>query len=698
MKNLYEFLFLALASVMILSSCENLTDNDKDDPIDPPIEENIAEEKSADYKGGEVTLEFSNGTSFKINPEDNSERENENISVSLLEGERYFNRSKNLVFDFSKIKNEFVFEFSCKLKENLVKEDILLLMYAPEASDEQIDGTLIDFDYDPSSGVITAKFKAPSSSPEVKSDNQIQSGNKYSRLNLSWADRQELADAPKQKIIQMPYYEQPEGTCWATSAAMLARAYTAASNRKDQVRVIDFVKYMQHSSLNEGMGLYAFKRWLPAAMNIFGDVECETSTFVSKSNMLDEIIKKLDENKPLIFNLNYPGVGAHAVLIVGYEIDLISASKVSVRLLVHNPQNISGEAMYEWKDYDWLMKEKSLTEAFQILYPKASVPGSRALHTLGMPINGTLGELAFVVESSSGKTYSIRLQYDENAKYGYKWVFPNTDECEVLPDTTKYLRFKLPIYNAGQKQKNLSLTLRIYNQDSGENLFDETTDYTSDPGTGEFEVEMEISSLISATTKFNARMELEIWDGANYQDGYDLHFTMLPKMQREITLYFGADAEYITRCKDGNSTHVDLMAFGAQKMMLDMKGKVLEGSSLEKKDYSHMTQTSTRNLRIEFDKEVNPTKIVKLDYEITSITEYEGEDLGQGHSILKLNNISLSGSDVGNGWMIIQSGSELCDYLISSSYTYTPYNPDDCSVEMTDFKCAQNSGFNLTIK
>ncbi|MFW6222603.1 MAG: hypothetical protein ACOC3T_03225, partial [Bacteroidota bacterium] len=138
--------------------------------------------------------------------------------------------------------------------------------------------------------------------------------------------------------------------------------------------------------------------------------------------------------------------------------------------------------------------------------------------------------------------------------------------------------------------------------------------------------------------------------------------------------------------------------FGAQKMMLDMKGKVLEGSSLEKKDYSHMTQTSTRNLRIEFDKEVNPTKIVKLDYEITSITEYEGEDLGQGHSILKLNNISLSGSDVGNGWMIIQSGSELCDYLISSSYTYTPYNPDDCSVEMTDFKCAQNSGFNLTIK
>ncbi len=691
--------FLLMSSMLItLMSCEGIIGNDDEEPNNNTIKEKIAEEKSADYKGSEIILEFTNGTTFKVNPEDNSGISNEKITIALLDDERYFNSSKDLVFDFSKMEGEITFGFSLILKPDLVKDDIVLLFYSPEDSQEQIYGELIDFDYDASSGLLTSKFKAPSSSPKVGNVNTIQSGNRYTRLNLSWADREKLSDAPQKKILQMPYYEQPEGSCWATCATMLARAYTAAGNRNKDVRVIDFVKYMEHSTLNEGLGLYSFKKWLPAAMSIYGNVECETSTFVSKTNMLDEIIKNLDEDKPIVFSLDYPGVGGHAVLVVGYEIDLVTAAKISVKLLIHNPQNISGESMYEWKEFDWLMKEKSLTEAYQILFPKKVVPSGRALHTFGMPINKTLGELSFIVESSAGKTYSIAMEYDKNAQHGYKWVFPNTDVCDVLPDSTKYLRFDLPIYNAEQNSKTLSLNLRIYNQETGENLFDESTTYNSGPGTNNFKLEMDLNSLFVSTEKFDARMELEIWDGANYQDGYDLHFTLQPKMQREITFYLGADAEYITHCKNGSNTSVELMAYGAQKMMLEMKGKILEGTATETVTYSKMNHIMNRKLRIEFDKEVNPSKIVDFDFEVTTKTEYEGEDIGQGHSIAKLSNILLSGSNVGNGWMISKSGSEICDLITSTSYTYTPYKPDDCSIELVTFKCAQNSDFSLTIK
>lgn len=692
-------LFVIIMLLIPLISCDEIFGTDDDDtPIDDiGGEETVFQEISKEYSGGDITFEFTGGAKFEIKSSENSNATNSKVTIQYLKNERLFNTENDIVFDFSKISNEYYINFSFDLPLNLVEEDISLILYSPDDSEEILAAQSISFDYNSSTGKIIAKFKAPSDNPIGKID-QVQAGNKYSRLNLSWAERQKLADAPQQKKILMPYYEQPEGSCWATCGTMFARAYSPNSDRKDEIRIIDFVHYMGHSTLNEGIGLYAFKKWLPAAIKNYTDTETEVSSFVSKSNMLNEIIKKLDEDKPLIFSLDYPGVGGHAVLIVGYEIDLISAAKISIKLLIHNPNNTSGSSMYEWKDWDWLMTEKSLTEAFQILYAKTAVPQNRALQTFGMPINRNLGELSFVVQSGEGKEYSIFMTYDHDAEKYYKWTFPNMNDCDILPDSTDRIKLNLPIYNASESSKMINLVMKVYDNDNGELLNEISGVRNVSAGTNEFQEEISLD-FINASTEIEARMKLEIWDGGTYLDGYTIYFKIQPKLEKIITYFCGADALYNTKCEDSENTFVDMFNMGASKINLKVSGKVLEGTSQEITTVSTMKITQNKKLRIEFDKEVNPTKIVSLDYELTSQTEYDGALVDQGHAISKLQNIVLKSKDkVGQGWIIEREGSEICDFHVSTAYTSTPAMSGGCSTELLEFRCESNSQFMLQIK
>lgn len=699
MTKTYPFrIALLLILPFLLFSCDELGLNN-DDPDDPgDITEKIAEEKSTEYTGVDTELEFTNGAVFKINPADNPGAEQTKVTIAQLDDESYFNGDNHLIFDFNKIAGQYKFDFSVSLPAGLVAEDIVAILYKPVEESEVLDAFEVKFNYDKGTGKLQAGFTAPANNPDGGKFPSFLAGKKYSRLHLSWSDREKLSESPKEVTIPMPFYEQPEGSCWATCATMFARAYTATSDRNREIRVIDFAKYMEHPTLSEGIGLYSFKKWLPSSIKIKSGAECEVSTYVSKSNLLEKIIEKINEKKPLIINMDYPGVGGHAVLVTGYRIDLISASRISVELQLHNPQNVGSESMYTWKDFDWLMKEKSFTEAFQVLYAKSAVPDSRALQTMGMPLNNNLGKFNFRVKSpETGKSYSILMKYDSGADRAYSWYFPNSEICEELPDSTEALVLDVPVYNAAASSKNLQVNVRLYDNEEGDLLIEEVFDHTAGPGESSFMKELPVN-VIAAGKKLNCRMEFEIRDAGTFLDGYNIHFTLLPSLTKQIVMFLEADAEFRTTHNGNASYSEDPITMGVGKMTLNGDGKTFEGELSEEMNLAGQKIKLARKLKVVFDKDVNPTKIETLDFEYLTETTYEGVKVHDGRTFAVIKNIELRASEKsGKGWRIERFGTEVCDIVHSTGHKVTPAGPDGATVEMTKFKCESNSQFYITI-
>ena len=534
----YSIIICGLLSFVLFSGCEK--DPDIIDEIEDIIEDESNDDKENEVDGNQITayftgqdleIVFPDGSTFTILANENSNAEDGKIVISTDDDEGYFNTKNSMVYDFTKTNNEYTINFEHKLPKNLIDEDISLFFYAADSVAQKFEAHLIDFDYEGDSGEIKAQFNVPS-------DNPTRGGSsKYSKLVLSFCSRTQLAEKPKEHIVKMPFYEQPGGSCWATCATMMGRAYTASADRKREIKVIDFLKYMEHSTLDEGLGLYSFKSWLPHAIEIYSKTSFETSTFVSSSNMLSEIIDKLSENKPLIMNLTYPNLGRHAILIIGYKIELISAAKVTLQLLYHNP----ADGMYKWADYDWLMKDKWPQEAFQILYAQEAVPSDRALSTLGMPLKHQDGKLAFIVpmKNAQGKDveFDIDMVYDLKAEYKYYWEFSyGNKKIDAVPDTASVMRLKLPVYNASQQSKQLSMNYRAYERESGKRLFEESEIETYEAGKSYYKTEIPINKFYfssddkeDAKKNVKVRMELELWEGGTYHDGYTIYFEVEQK-------------------------------------------------------------------------------------------------------------------------------------------------------------------------
>ena len=480
-SQLFLNLFIIL-SISFMTSC--LSINPPDDP--PNIDdidfsgliddESYGESVTETFTGDDLQLDFDNGTSFKLNATENKGNENQKVSVAIINDERFFNLEGDIVFDFSDNETEFIFDLEFSLHRNLAIDDITLCIYSKANSVDEMDAQHIAFTYDASKGLLKAKFRAPSDSPfnDIKSTKAGQNKKgRYDRLVISYVKFEE--SIVSRRLIPMPFYEQPGGTCWATCANMLSRAYLDASKTLRQPRIIDVVKSMGHQDLNSGVGLYDFKKVSGILKNTtFYDFE--TSSFFSSKSMLSHIIKKIDKNIPVVLKFDYPNVGSHVILVVGYEIDVMDNKPENTRLCYHDPRNDGNKGMYLVATYEWLMSQKSYTEVFQTLSAVSEpVPESKTLQTIGMPIfydtqlafaNGHIG---FYEENKFTSLPQVRLTYDKSTSLGYSWNhFKGNTLMTQIEDNASHIALSLPIYNASDVNKNLQLSIKAYSG-KGEN-------------------------------------------------------------------------------------------------------------------------------------------------------------------------------------------------------------------------------------
>lgn len=711
MQKLFIKVNVIFMALFLIIACDD-TNPPNAHSDDPQIvgNESIAQELAQDYNGNDITFTFNNGVTLSILSNDNKGASNGKVTLKHIQNEIYFNSVNDIVIDFADVKSNYTFTLEHTLKPNLVKGDITVFKYTPDRAKDKLNAQIVNFDYDAASGKINAKITGLGTISSGKMP-VLQNGNN-SRLIISWADRYKLSDGDEQVVMQVPYYEQPGGSCWATCAQMLTKAYPRDDDEySNRLGVIDFIKYLKHTSLDEGIGLWDFKMNLPNAINLYSSTKTEVSTFVSSSNMLEEIINKLRENKPLIMNLTYPGVGRHAIMIIGYKRELISIAKINVKLLIHNPQNVGTESMYKWVDWEWLMKEKWPQEAYQILYPNKPLKTTELeLLTMGLPINKYLGDLAFVVGTDS-KNYSIGLQYDNSEANGYKWVFPNGVKCEKLPDTVSYLSFKLPVYNAYDKAKEVTYIVAIKDKKTGTwaggKIFSDTK--KCNPGETIIEGKIENINDILKTEIFEGNIEIELAEnGVGFVEKYSLDFKMDFSKEIELSIvdisgitvnwamvdknleYDEENNKTVPVFKDSSLTEDNVNILWLQDIKL--KGNGLNYSF--KDQYTTIDMTFSKN---------DENLITSFIYSYFKKETDKYGTLRENKTYVKLRNISLNKTTK----TVNIKGTQVCSHIESNMEKYwinhlmeEKGNPIQgiCRSRLTNFNCTDKSVISIYLK
>ncbi len=680
-KRYFTFIACLFTFAIFIASCgDSDSTGPKVVPTEPDISETILQELSKEYSGTDLDFTFENGVIVTLANADNTEAAKDNITIRIMDEEQYFNTENDIVIDFSKTSSAYTFNFKFAIAPELPLEDISIIEYLPSESTEELQAKELLFNYNNTTGEITGQFKYEGSISGGKGA-FTNAGDKYTRIVISYANRMKLAEGDEEIVLQMPYYEQPGASCWATCAEMFSHAYAQPKDNYYTNKITDFVKYIGHTTLNDGIGLWDFKRNLPKAINMYGKTTTLVSTFVSKTNLLKEVIAKLKENKPLIMNLTYPNVGRHAIVVVGYKIEQVSLAKIAVKLLIHNPQNISGESMNKWVDFGWLMKEKSFTEAYQILYSTSAVP-NRTPVTVGMPIDNALGELKCVVESK-GKQYSLGLNYDQTNDNAYTWAFPNGNQCKVLPDTSSKFSFNLPVYNASATDREINYTIKMTNNNTGKTIEEIKGTHIAKLGNSSFSGELPIN-FYGGTEAVKGTISIEIEDKSNYTflDGFRVDF-QIDRTNLIVLPYFSLDYVDVL---DENGNVADDVDIAISDLPLKRSGLSYTGDRT--RSFSNAWGDSvlaTERLEFAYDNADKPTVFNYVNVKVTYSNAITGV-LQESYDI-RFSNVpaKLAREDI-KGWYSVK-GDDVCgniDYLDVRGYN--------------NYKCSSTSGMTINFR
>lgn len=435
---------MAFCILAVVSSCTSFNN---------PMDDDFEVAKTLETKtqtigmaGGIVKL--SDNTSIEI-PAD-AIGESFTLTLSNISPEKLFSTSNSLVYDidFSTTPQYFIINF--QLKQALNKEDISIVCYDPDNTDEMISGYGPDFEYDANTGIATSVFYPGVTTKSTGNLKSINHELLFKRWVAEWDENVE--GSTETNLLEMPYYTQAGGSCVTTCATMLTKAYKPYRDRESETEIYHFLKYLGISK-NDGVGPYTFLHSLIKAFHLYTGAGVISEGYFNSSSLQSKIIKEIDNGHPIILNMNYPKIGRHAILIVGYEKVTTGSQKVSYNIIYHNP-NLSSN-MYSKNSFEWLMSDKSMVVAYQIIFSSNEAHPKRALQTVGLPLNED-GHI------KCNANYTITLDYNLSGNKGYGWFNPAGTKVDTIPAGISSLDLLLPVWNADlSNEKDVKMNVQI---------------------------------------------------------------------------------------------------------------------------------------------------------------------------------------------------------------------------------------------
>ncbi|MBP7498210.1 MAG: hypothetical protein KA792_11160, partial [Bacteroidales bacterium] len=330
------------------------------------------------------------------------------------------------------------------------KDFVGVLNYNPD----DLTGVAPPFTYDS----INGKINVDNFTLEKKAID----GTQKRRWIVEWDDKQDYG--AEEKIIPVPYYEQISETCWATDATMLTKAYKTNTSTDGETEVKDFLKEMQIDLL-AGIGPIAFNRNFPKAFKKLSGVSATSKTYWIKNNLLQVIISKLRDNKPVLISM--PNIG-HALLIIGFRTYVDETGYDNYELVVHdskgvNPPSGNDGTMYTMHKWSWFLQKTDWRFMFFIMFPDVAVPKQTQLQTIVMPTGAGESYLSFMFTIPPQK-YSANLAWNISKQNGYGIYHINGSDFDPIPKDVYKLKYKFQIYNADlNNEKTADVLVKITN-------------------------------------------------------------------------------------------------------------------------------------------------------------------------------------------------------------------------------------------
>ncbi|MBK7030294.1 MAG: hypothetical protein IPH45_14340 [Bacteroidales bacterium] len=511
------FGFLIILGLILILSNGCKKDDATPEPTDP--EENVIETTSGIIGQAGGTLELKDGAS--VNIPSGSLSGDVSITFSKIGNDQYFNQSKRNVYELSGIETGTLMNLSFPCPAGLKSSFIGVFNY----DQTKIEGTAMDFAYDSISGGV--KVASYQHLKHLKSD-----GN-YKRWIVEWGTPREFVD--KTVLIPMPFYEQIGGSCWATDVTMLTKAYSPYADREAETEVYHYLKAIG-LGIDDGIGIYNFMKVLDKKFHLYSNgAGALTESYFNKNNLLNAIIERLDEKRPVVL---YMPNHAHAVLVVGYRTYLNLNGYDETDLIIHdskgtNPPSADEGCMYTSRKWSWFLKDACAQSLFLMLTAATGVNESRALQTVGLPtFPSGKTEMSFsYYKTAGGSKGTISLTWDPNHPDGYKWTQNDLLTFEKLPPTVSSMNFKLQLFNADMDaSENVILNIKVSNLTKGKNTFmrDYPLTLPNSPNPYYFELALDTSEWLknfgdTATMDYTIQTRLSNSSGI-YQDGWTLNF------------------------------------------------------------------------------------------------------------------------------------------------------------------------------
>ncbi|MCX6156262.1 MAG: PKD domain-containing protein [Candidatus Kapabacteria bacterium] len=479
--------------------------------------ESVAESKSAniDKNGGSVIL--SDGTEVSVAA--GVTLQAVTLTVKKMNKDNFFSADNQLSYDLSSTGDLSNVIVKVVVPKNLTTQKISVFRYNPLKVDSNVTSKAVSFDYDSISGTVTSQEAVYHSKAYSSKSPVIQASEDGNRWIYEWD--KDIFPGQTAVLIQMPFYEQPGNSCGPTCGVMLAKAYLPYTSTTKVVQVCDYIHYLgvvKDAGFWPYMFLYDFRN----AFHYFTGAGAASTSYLRLSALREKIIEELDKKHPIIVRLDYPGVGAHVIMIIGYKCK--SPTDINPDIMIHNPQGTGTESMYTTHPFNWIFQDKSSVVAIQILYPTDPPHPSRALLTIGMPL-GTAGEISFKVPKNDGTPAKYYIILDENHldKKGYSWIW-NRKNFTSIPDTATSLTLKLPLFDANQSSSVCpKVEIVILKADEPKWVYESLENIPNNSfSTYWYEKTIPLSDFRKNSGSKDYSIIAKVYDGTNYMDGFQV--------------------------------------------------------------------------------------------------------------------------------------------------------------------------------
>lgn len=433
--------FLSIIAGIHFTGCP---DDNPVTPSDEEFNETIIEEVTSTIGADGGTLSLADGTRIVIKP--GALSGNSTITLQKIDGERYFDAENRNAYNLTASTEPAALTLEFPVRSNGEAEDFGILNYDPES----MEGEEMPFSYDAQAGKLSLEVtpNRAGASDRPSAAKLAGSLNKRSR----WVTEDEPLVEPDRKVVAMslPFYQQDELTCWATSIKMLARAY----DPKSTSQVYDYLKYAGYPPTS-GPNPFMYRIKAPATLRRYVDASATGSMYWRATSAFNNLVMQIDSGRPVMM-----GRKGHSFVVIGYEKVTALRGPASYRFLVHDPAD--DNTGNQWKDWSWLedrtYADLTMTE---IWIPKLP-SDARALQTVGLPLSAASGAIRFLrTLDEDGNMQPVgTIGFDVESEKGYSWVNERNKTSYTIRPDAETLELRLPLWNA-DRNATASISLRV---------------------------------------------------------------------------------------------------------------------------------------------------------------------------------------------------------------------------------------------